>query len=43
MHKYSRELVLPLYYKQAQAEYKSTTVTPLRPFAYRSGLARVRA
>jgi hypothetical protein len=33
---------LPLYYEQAQAEYKSTTERPLRPSAYRSGLARVR-
>jgi hypothetical protein len=33
---------LPLYYEQAQAEYKSTTDRPLRPSAYRSGLARVR-
>jgi hypothetical protein len=33
---------LPLYYEQAQAEYRSTTARPLRPSAYRSGLARVR-
>ena len=33
---------LPLYYEQAQAEYKSTTDRPLRPSTYRSGLARVR-
>jgi hypothetical protein len=33
---------LPLYYEQAQAEYKSTTDRPLRPSAYRSGLARIR-
>jgi hypothetical protein len=33
---------LHLYYEQAQAEYKSTTDRPLRPSAYRSGLARVR-
>jgi hypothetical protein len=32
---------LPLYYEQAQAEYKSTTDRPLRPSAHRSGLARV--
>ena len=33
---------LPLYYEQAQAEYQSTTDRPLRPSAYRSGLARIR-
>jgi hypothetical protein len=33
---------LPLYYEQAQAEYKNTTDRPMRPSAYRSGLARVR-
>jgi hypothetical protein len=33
---------LPLYYAQAQAEYKNTTDRPLRPSAYRSGLARIR-
>jgi hypothetical protein len=33
---------LPQYYEQAQAEYKSTTDRPLRPSAYRSGLARIR-
>jgi hypothetical protein len=33
---------LPLYYAQAQAEYKSTTDRPMRPSAYRSGLARIR-
>jgi len=33
---------LPLYYEQAQAEYTSTTDKPLRPSAYRSGLARIR-
>jgi hypothetical protein len=32
---------LPLYYAQAQAEYQSTTDRPLRPSAYRSGLARI--
>ena len=33
---------LPLYYAQAQAEYKNTTDRPPRPSAYRSGLARIR-
>ena len=33
---------LALYYEQAQAEYTSTTDRPLRPSAYRSGLARIR-
>ena len=33
---------LPLYYEQAQAEYRSTTDRPLRPSVYRSGLARIR-
>ena len=33
---------LPLYYEQAQAEYTNTTDRPLRPSAYRSGLARIR-
>ena len=33
---------LPLYYEQAQAEYKNTTDRPPRPSAYRSGLARIR-
>jgi hypothetical protein len=33
---------LPLYYEQAQAEYQGTTDRPLRPSAYRSGLARIR-
>jgi hypothetical protein len=33
---------LPLYYEQAQAEYQRTTDKPLRPSAYRSGLARIR-
>lgn len=33
---------LPLYYAQAQVEYKNTTDRPPRPSAYRSGLARIR-
>ena len=33
---------LPLYYEQAQAEYKSSTDRPMRPSTYRSGLARIR-
>src|SRR5262249_48923652 len=33
---------LLLYYEQAQAEYQNTTDRPLRPSAYRSGLARIR-
>jgi hypothetical protein len=33
---------LPLYYEQAQAEYKHTTNRPLRPSVRRSGLVRVR-
>ena|SRR5262252_1146427 len=32
---------LPLYYKQAQAEYKNMTDRPMRPSAYRSGLAQI--
>jgi hypothetical protein len=31
-----------LYYEQAQAEYTNTVDRPLRPSAYRSGLARIR-
>src|SRR5262245_65536678 len=33
---------LPLYYAQAQDEYKNTTDRPPRPSAYRSGLTRIR-